>query len=125
GLPDRIAASNFSGNSITLFDGGGGNPFVETSFSPVTATRAPVALAAATLDTSLSTDLAVLSAGNDSLQTFNAFNNGFFFKRRQTPLPSGSGPTAIALADFNRDLALDAVFAVSDVDGAAGPSTSP
>jgi hypothetical protein len=52
GLPDRIAASNFSGNSMTLFDGGGGNPFLETSFSPVTATRAPVALAAATLDAS-------------------------------------------------------------------------
>jgi hypothetical protein len=125
GLPDRIAASNFSGNSMTLFDGGGGNPFLETSFSPVTATRAPVALAAATLDASPSTDLAVLSAGNDSLQTFEARNNGFFFKRRQTPFPSGSGPTAIALADFNKDLTLDAVFAVSDVDGSAGPSTSP
>ncbi|HEV8376687.1 MAG TPA: VCBS repeat-containing protein, partial [Candidatus Polarisedimenticolia bacterium] len=125
GLPDRIAVSNWSGNSVTLFDGGGGNPFIESPFSPVTATRGPVAFAAATLDTSASTDLAVLSAGNDSLQTFNSLNNGFFFKRRQTPLPSGSGPTAIALADFDKDLNLDAAFAVSDMDGTSGPSVSP
>ena len=121
-----LGSCKFSGgDSLTLFDGGGLNPFVEVPFSPVTATRNPVALAAGFLDSGSTSDMAVLSLGNSSLQTFDSMNNGFFFKRRQTPLPSGCGPTALALADFDRDGAADAAVAVTDLDGSVGPSTSP
>jgi hypothetical protein len=124
GLIDRIAAANFGGDSLTLFDGGGSNPFVEEPTSPITATMGPAALLSGALDINASDDLEVLSTGNNSLQTFSSMSTGFFFKRRQTPLPEGSGPTAMALADFDRVGLLNLALAVSDLDGADGPSTA-
>ncbi len=125
GFPDRIAATNFDGDSLTLFDGGGMTPFVEVPFSPVTATRAPSALASGFLDAGSSEDLVVLSQTGDALQTFSSLGNAFFFKRRQSPFPAGSAPTALTLADFNRDFALDVAVALADQDGAAGGTSVP
>ena len=125
GFPDRIAATNFDGDSLTLFDGGGANPFVESPFSPITALRAPGALASGFLDGGSNEDLAVLSPSGDSLQTFSSLGNSFFFKRRQSPFPAGSSPAAVALADFNRDFALDAAVALADQDGSAGGTSVP
>jgi len=82
-------------------------------------------MASGVLDAGGSDDMELFSTGNASLQTFSSMNNGFFFKRRQTPLPSGCGPSALALADFDRDAFPDAVLAVADEDGLAGGSTSP
>jgi len=125
GIVDRIAVSNFEGYSISFFDGGGLTPFSENSASPFTATRHPVDLAAGSLDTGSGDDLAVLSSGDPTLQTFSALNNGFFFKRRATPMPAGSGPSSLILGDFNRDSILDAVVALTDTDGSAGPGDAP
>jgi len=125
GIVDRIAVSNSGGYSITFFDGGGLTPFSENPASPLTATRHPVDLAAGRLDAGSGDDLAVLSSGDPTLQTFSALNNGFFFKRRATPLPAGSGPSSLSLGDFSRDSILDAVVAVTDTDGSAGPGDAP
>jgi len=126
GIVDRIAVSNFSGYSITFFDGGGATPFLENPASPLTATRDPVALAAGSLDVrTAGDDLAVLSSSDPTLQTFSSLNDGFFFKWRATPLPAGSGPSSLALGDFNRDTILDAVVALTDTDGSAGPGDAP
>jgi|GEM_PF-2225969 len=125
GFIDRIAAANFGGDSLTLFEGGGPNPFVEIPPSPLTATLVPGGMVSGVLDLGSADDLALFSTGNTSLQTFSSINTGFFFKRRQTPLPVGCGPSALALADFNRTGFPDAVLAVADVDGLAGGSTSP
>jgi len=122
GIVDRIAATNFGGDSLTFFDGP--SPFVEHPTSPLTATLGPAALLGGPLDVGTFDDLEVLSTGNDSLQTFSSMGNNFFFKRRQTPLPDGVGPTAMTVADFNRTGLLDLALAVSDLDGSAGPSTS-
>jgi VCBS repeat protein/thrombospondin type 3 repeat protein len=125
GFIDRIAAANYGGDSLSLFDGGGPNPFAEVASSPVTATQDPAGLAGGVLDAGGSDDLALFSTGNDSLQTFSSMNNGFFFKRRQTPLPAACGPSALTLADFDRNGFPDAVLAVSDEDGLASGSASP
>ncbi|MCI0568508.1 MAG: FG-GAP-like repeat-containing protein [Acidobacteria bacterium] len=124
GFIDRIAAANYGGDSLTLFDGGGPSPFVEVPSSPVTATQDPAGLVSGLLG-GITDDLALFSTGNASLQTFISMNDGFFFKRRQTPLPFGCGPSAMALGDFDRDGSLDAALAVTDEDGAAGGSTTP
>ncbi len=121
GIVDRIAVSSFDRYSISFFDGGGTLPFAENPASPFTATRRPVDLATGTLDAGTGDDLAVLSSGDPTLQAFSALNNGFFFKRRATPMPAGSGPGALLLGDFNRDRFLDAVVALADTDGSAGP----
>ena len=125
GFIDRIAAANFGGDSLTLFEGGGPNPFVEIPPSPLTATLVPAGMVSGVLDFGSADDLALFSTGNTSLQTFSSINNGFFFKRRQTPLPVGCGPSALALTDFDQTGFPDAVLAVADVDGLAGGSTSP
>jgi hypothetical protein len=125
GFIDRIAAANYGGNSLTLFDGGGTSPFVEVPPSPVTATLTPAGMVSGLLDFGTTDDLALFTTGVDALQSFSSLNNGFFFKRRQTPLPSGCGPSAMALADFNRNGILDAVLSVADEDGTAGGSTTP
>jgi len=125
GIVDRIAVSNFEGYSVSFFDGGGPTPFSENPASPFTATRDPVGFAAGSLDTGIGDDLAVLSSGDPTLQTFSALNNGFFFKRWATPLPAGSGPGSLSLGDYTRDSILDAVVAVTDTDGSAGPGDTP
>jgi VCBS repeat protein/thrombospondin type 3 repeat protein/FG-GAP repeat protein len=125
GFIDRIAAANYGGNSLTLFDGGGPSPFVEVPSSPVTATQVPAGMVSGQFDFGTADDLALFSTGVASLQSFSSMNNGFFFKRRQTPLPSGCGPSAMAMADFDRNGILDAVLAVADEDGVAGGSTTP
>lgn len=125
GIVDRIAVSNFEGYSISFFDGGGPTPFQENAASPFTATRDPVDLAAGSLDSGSGDDLAVLSSGDPTLQTFSSLNNGFFFKRRATPVPAGSGPGALILGDFTRDSLVDAVVALTDTDGSAGPGDAP
>lgn len=122
---DRIAVANSGSYSLTLFEGGGGIPFTEMPSSPFTATRHPVALASANLDFGIGDDLAILSDGDPSLNTFSAINNGFFLKRRPAPLPAGSAPTTLALGDFTRDGAMDAIVALTDLDGSEGPASSP
>jgi VCBS repeat protein/thrombospondin type 3 repeat protein len=125
GLVDRIGVSNAGGYSLTLFDGGGAIPFTENPQSPVTATQNPLGLVAGNLDLGSNTALAVLSAGDPALQVFSAQGDGTFFKHRTTPLPAGSNPTALCLADLDRDQILDAAVALGDLDGSAGPGTSP
>jgi len=136
------------------FDGSGIAPtFKEVSSLPVTATRHPVDMVARGLDKG-GDDLAVLSDGSGAcaggansgsactvatdcpgstcdasppfLTTFSDIGtDGFFFKRPSLPLPSGSGPTALALGDFSGDSHDDAAVAFADADGSQGAGSSP
>ncbi|HEV8336736.1 MAG TPA: FG-GAP-like repeat-containing protein [Candidatus Polarisedimenticolia bacterium] len=125
GIVDRLALANFGSYSLTLFDGGGGTPFVENPLSPITATRHPVQLSVGGLDAGFGDDLAVVSDADPTLQTFSSLDNGFFFKRRATPLGAGTDPTSIVLGDFDRDALVDALVALADADGSAGLGSSP
>jgi hypothetical protein len=124
GSADRVAVSNFGGYSFTLFDGSLLTPFSENPLSPITATPQPIGIAAAGLDLGIGEDVTVLAGGSPAVNAFSAINNGFFLKLRSTPLPAGSGPTSLVLADFTQDGLLDAAVALTDADGSSGGGTA-
>ena len=127
GVADHLAIANYGGYSFTLFEPDlvGPKPYKEAPISPVTATRHPIGMELNTLDAGIGDDALVLSDGNPSLNPFIAFNDGFFFKDRGTPLPAGSGPLALSLGDFSRDGILDVALALSDIDDTDGSITTP
>jgi hypothetical protein len=73
---------------------------------------APVALLAQDLDGDDNDDLAVV--GSAGLSIFYGNGNGGFVAGSGNPMPAGSAPHTLAVADFNRDGRLDIIVADDD-----------
>jgi hypothetical protein len=73
---------------------------------------APVALLAQDLDGDNNDDLAVVGSGG--LSVFYGDGNGGFVKGAGSPMPAGTAPHTLAVADFNRDGRLDVIVADDD-----------
>ena len=70
---------------------------------------APIALLAQDLDGDANDDLAVVGA--EGLSIFYGDGNGGFLKAAGSPMPAGTAPHTLAVADFNRDGRLDVIVA--------------
>lgn len=96
----------FLGNDL----GGSFGPPIETDLSTV-----PIAIAVGDLDRDGVPDLVVASASSASVRTMRGLGNGVFTSQRSLSLNQQSSiPSAVALADLNRDGALDVIVAHAD-----------
>jgi hypothetical protein len=86
--------------------GGTFGPPIETNISLI-----PIAIAVGDLDRDGVADLVVAAAAFESVVTLRGLGNGAFTPLRSLNLPQGSIPSALALADLNRDGALDVIIA--------------
>ena len=115
--PD-LACANFSANSLSVFinDGLGG-----FSARPALATgAAPTALAAGDLNGDGQADLVVANQWAGNVQVFRGTGDGLFASPQTYPIlrfGSPAAPLNVALADFDRDGALDFVVTASMFGG--------
>jgi hypothetical protein len=122
-----IAAADQSGNRIVILTvritSGAADPCAvlglqafQPSGDPLNVT-APVALVAQDLDGDNNDDLAVI--GSAGLSVFYGDGNGGFVRGSGSPMPAGTAPHTLAVADFNRDGRLDIIVADADSNNAS------
>lgn len=101
GHPDLVLA-NQTTDSLSLLRGDGRGGFV-TLGAPLPVGREPRNVRAADLDGDGHPDLATANWGGDSLTVLLGDGTGHFRAARDLPLPTGSAPWGLAVADFDRD----------------------
>lgn len=111
-----IAAADKQGNKIIVLlshlNSGGGDPCAVlglTRASDISGITGPVAVVAGDLDGDRKVDLAVV--GIDGVSVFFGDGAGGFQPNSANPMPVGSSPGSIAIADFNRDGIPDLIVA--------------
>jgi cell division septation protein DedD len=114
-----IAVADQSGNRVVILTAqitlGAPNPCAVLGLQhgvDVPNIAAPVALLAQDLDGDDNDDLAVV--GSEGLSVFYGDGNGGFVKGAGSPMPAGTAPHTLAVADFNRDGRLDVIVADND-----------
>ena len=104
GIPD-LAYVNEGNNAITVLPGKGDGTFLATAIN--TTFNSPFYIAAGDFNGDGKLDLAVLGAAAGKSVTILLGKGDGTFAAASTHAPTGSGPNAIAMADFNGDGKLD------------------
>jgi hypothetical protein len=118
GLPDLLVASP-AADAVSVALGLPGGSFAAPFDVDLDAGSGPVALAAADLDRDGRLDLAVASEGADEVAVLLGTGTGSFVPAGALPLGGGARPSALALADLDRDGLLDVAVALRGTDRVA------
>jgi hypothetical protein len=118
GRPDLAVANNQS-NNVTILLGDGAGGFTQPPGSPVGAGAGPYAVAVGDLNGGGGQDLVVANNQSNSLTILLGDGSGGFSQPAGSPIPVGSGPASVAVADFNLDGRPDLAVANSGSDTVA------
>lgn len=105
-----VAVANKGSDNLSIFLGDGAGALLAPTTLNTGAGTAPVAVVAADFNLDGKVDLAVANQGNNTIEIFLGNGDGTF---QPSPppaviqLPAGFTPTALAVADFNKDGRLD------------------
>jgi len=100
GKLDLIIA-NSQGASLTILLGNGDGTFTPAAGSPITVGNAPYAVAVADLNGDGKLDLAIANNGDGTVSVLLGNGDGTFASASGSPFPVGTGPSSIAVGDFN------------------------
>jgi type II secretory pathway component GspD/PulD (secretin) len=101
-----LAVVNQTSNNVAILlgsvDTSGNLTLVEQTNSPITVGTTPVAIAAGDLDVDGIPDLAVVNQGDGTVSILLASTNadGTFSAATGSPLPTGTGPAGVVIANF-------------------------
>ncbi len=107
-----LAVANGGSNTVTILLGNGDGTFTPASGSPIAVGTNPGAIAVGDFNGDGKLDLAVANQNDSTLTILLGNGNGTFTQAAGSPIPGGTGPDTIAVADFNGDGKLD--LAVGD-----------
>ena len=96
-----IAVANYEGNSVSILLGTGGGTFTQAPGSPIPVGTAPIAIALGDFTGSGKLSLAVANNGDNTLTLLLGYGDGTFTQAPGSPIPTGKGPSALAVGDFN------------------------
>jgi hypothetical protein len=100
--PD-LAVANSGSNDVSILLGAAGGSFTPAPGSPLAAGTSPQSVAVGDFNGDSRADLAVANHGSDAVSVLLGSGGGGFAPAPGGPLAAGTGPTAVAVADFNRD----------------------
>jgi hypothetical protein len=92
---------NYQGNSVTIFLGDGNGSFTAAPGSPIAVGNAPYAVAVADFNGDGKLDLAVANNGDGTVTLLLGNGDGTFAPASSSPISVGTGPSSIAVGDFN------------------------
>ena len=98
-----LAVTNFGSNDLTVLLGNGSGGFNPAAGSPVTVGTNPSHLAAGDFNGDGRQDIAVPNSGSNDVTILLGSGSGGFAPGSESPIPVGSGPTSVAVGDFNGD----------------------
>lgn len=123
-----IATANYGSNNATVLLGDGTGGFSAATGSPFATGSSPAWLAAGNFNGDGFEDLAVANSGSSNVTVLLGNGTGAFSAATTSPYAVGSGPIAMAVADFNGDGLLDLVTTDSSGNNAfvlLGAGTTP
>jgi uncharacterized protein (TIGR03437 family) len=102
GHPDLITA-NYGDNTVSVLLGDGLGGFTAASGSPLAVGELPESIAVADFNGDGHPDLAIANNGDNTVTVLLGNGSGGFTAVAGSPFAVGSGPTSVAVADFNGD----------------------
>jgi type II secretory pathway component GspD/PulD (secretin) len=99
GTPD-LAIVNQTTDNVTILEGNGNGTFTEFPKSPLAVGKLPVAIASGTLSGSNGPALAIVNQTDNTLSVYLGNGDGTFVAATQSPLPTGTTPSGVAIADL-------------------------
>ena len=99
GIPD-LAIVNQTSQNVTILKGNGNGTFTEFPNSPLAVGKLPVAIASGTLGGSTGPALAIVNQKDNTLSVYLGNGNGTFVAASQSPLPTDTTPSGVAIADL-------------------------
>ncbi|HET6930430.1 MAG TPA: FG-GAP-like repeat-containing protein [Candidatus Acidoferrum sp.] len=99
GNPD-LAIVNQGTQNVTILQGKGDGTFAEFPNSPLAVGKFPVAITSGALSGSNGPALAIVNQQDNTLSIYLGNGNGTFFAASQSPLPTDTTPSGVAIADL-------------------------
>ena len=108
-----LGVTNYNSGTVTILLGNGDGTFSPARNSPLTVGRGPLSIAVGDFSGDGIADLATANAVDNTVTILLGNGDGTFSQAANSPRRvSGSSPSSVAVADFNRDGKLDLVVAV-------------
>jgi uncharacterized protein (TIGR03437 family) len=98
-----LAIANSDDNTVTVLVGTGMGGFTAAAGSPYAVGKAPSSVVAADFNADNIPDLAIANSGDNTVTVLLGAGAGRFAAASYSPLPAGTKPESVAVADFNGD----------------------
>ena len=98
-----LAIANRTTSNVSILLGNGDGTFTQATNSPLVVGASPVAIATGDLNGDSHPDLAILNQLDNTVSILLGNGDGTFAAAPNSPLATGQGPSAVAIADFNSD----------------------
>ena len=102
GIQD-LASVNYSGNAVAVLLGNGSGGFTAAPGSPFAVGSAPISIAAWDFNGDGFQDLATANSQSGNVTVLLGNGSGGFTQAAGSPFAAGSGPSCLAVGDFNMD----------------------